>query len=442
MTTPCARVTRRSALKQWAAAGLTAPFVMKAHASAPPSETLYHASFGAAGMAEGDIGSLTASPHLKLAAVADVDVRNLNRIKERFPGVKVYQDWRELLDKEKNLNSVNVSTPDHMHASITMRAMQQGLHVYTQKPLTQTIYEARQLARMAREKSLVTQMGIQIHSHEVHQTIVATIQAGTIGKVKEVHSWSGKHWGDNTPTPVRTDPIPAALNWNFWLGVASQRPYLANYYHPGEWRKRLDFGTGTFGDMGCHILDPVFTSLALTAPKSIRSEGGAPIDGNWGLDSQVGYVFPGTRFTTNALSLYWYDGDKRPPEDVKTLIGKQSLADQGSIYIGTDGVLYAPYIDAPVLLPVEKFKDAKLPNPGGYDHYLQFVEACRGNGKTGAPFDYSGPLTESVLLGCLATRFPNETLEWDPVNLRVTNLREANAFVRRRYRKGWEVDGL
>ncbi len=282
---------------------------MKAHATARPSETLYHASFGAAGMAEADIGSITASPHVKLVAVADVDTRNLDRIKDRFPGVKVYQDWRELLDREKNLNSVNVSTPDHMHASITMRALQQGLHVYTQKPLTQTIHEARQVARVAREKSLVTQMGIQIHSHEVHRTIVATIQAGTIGKIKEVHSWSGKLWGDKQPKPDREDPVPKELNWDFWLGVAPKRPYLANYYHPGEWRKRVDFGTGTFGDMGCHILDPVFTSLALAAPRSIRSGGGAPAGGNWGLDSQVRYVFPGTPHTTETLSLTWYDGD-------------------------------------------------------------------------------------------------------------------------------------
>ncbi len=247
---------------------------MRAHATAAPSETLYHASFGAAGMAEADIGSLTASPHVKLVAVADVDKRNLDRIKDRFPGVKVYQDWRELLDKEKNLNSVNVSTPDHMHASITMRALQQGLHVYTQKPLTQTIYEARQVARVAREKSLVTQMGIQIHSHEVHRTIVATIQAGTIGKVKEVHSWSGKHWGDNRAhtRPHRPDSRRASTGIS---GSAS--PQNGHTWRittiPGEWRKRIDFGTGTFGDMGCHILDPVFTSLALTAPRSIRSEG-------------------------------------------------------------------------------------------------------------------------------------------------------------------------
>jgi predicted dehydrogenase len=287
MPTRESRPTRRSALKQWAATGIAFPFVMRAHTTAAPSETLYHASFGAAGMAEADIGSITASPHVKLVAVADVDKRNLDRIKDRFKYVKVYEDWRELLDREKNLDSVNVSTPDHMHASITMRALQQGLNVYTQKSLTQTIHEARQVARVAREKSAVTQMGIQIHSHEVHRTIVVTIQAGMIGKVKAVHSWSGKHWGDNRPIPDRKDAIPKGLNWDLWLGVAAERPFLKGYYHPGEWRKRIDFGTGTFGDMGCHILDPVFTSLALPAPRSIRSEGGAPKGGNWGLDSQV-----------------------------------------------------------------------------------------------------------------------------------------------------------
>ncbi len=441
MTTTSAVETRRTAIKQIMGCGIAFPFVMKAHAAAP-SETLYHASFGASGMAGADIGSLTASPYLKLVAVADVDSGNLDRIKKRFPEVNVYQDWRVLLDKEKHLNSANVSTPDHMHAPITMRAMQQGICVYTQKPLTQTIYEARQLTGMARDKRVVTQMGIQIHSHEIHRTIVAAIQAGTIGKIKEVHSWSGKHWGDKTPRPNRNDPVPKDLAWDLWLGVASKRSYLSHYYHPGNWRKRLDFGTGTFGDMGCHILDPVFTSLALTAPRTIRSEGGNPSGENWGLDSQVCYVFPGTKHTAATVTLYWYDGNRRPPASVVKLLAKRSLADQGSIYIGTQGVLYAPYIEPPVLLPVEKFKDFKLPNPGGQDHYLQFVEACRGNGKTSAPFDYSGPLTESVLLGCLATRFPAMTLEWDPANLRFTNVGEANAFVRRHYRKGWEIEGL
>jgi len=303
MTT--SRITRRRALKGLAA-GLAAPFVFRAHAHAAPSETLLHASFGASGMAGSDIGSLTASKHLKLVAVADVDLSHTADVKKRFPDVRIYQDWRELLDKEKELNSVNVSTPDHMHGPITMRAMQQGLHVYTQKPLTQTIYEARRLREVAHEKKLVTQMGIQIHAAVEHRTVVAVIQAGAIGKVKEVYSWSGNDWGEGEKhhRPDRADAVPASLNWNSWLGVGPERSFIGNgYYHPGNWRKRLDFGTGTFGDMGCHILDPVFGSLALTSPKSVKSTGGAPNDDSWGLEGEVQYIFPATKYTTETLTL-------------------------------------------------------------------------------------------------------------------------------------------
>jgi predicted dehydrogenase len=436
-------ITRRSALKTMAAA-FAAPAVFRKHAQAAPSETVYHASFGASGMAASDVGSLTANKNLKLVAVADVDLSRIADLQRHFPDVKIYQDWRELLDKEKGLNSVNVSTPDHMHAPITMSALQRGLNVYTQKPLTQTIYEARRLTEVARDKKLVTQMGIQIHSHPVHRTVVATIQAGTIGKVKEVHSWSGKDWGDKNPRPTREDPIPAKLNWDGWLGVAASRSFIAGYYHPSEWRKRLDFGTGTFGDMGCHILDPVYASLALTAPKSVRSDGDPVNADSWGLDNKVHYVFPATPHTTEELALHWYNGSPRPPAEVKSLIGGRSFSSQGSIYIGTEGVLYSPYINDPavLMLPEERFKDFRLPTPGGHDHYLQFVEAVRGNDKSSAPFAYSGPLTEMVLLGCLSTRFPQTTLEWDAANLKVTNVAEANAFVRRKYRSGWEVEGI
>jgi predicted dehydrogenase len=394
-------------------------------------------------MAWSDILSLTSSKHCKLVAVAEVDLRRVAEVKKRFPGVKVYQDWRELLDKEKGLNSVNVSTPDHMHAPITMRAMLQGLHVYTQKPLTQTIHESRQLTKVAREKRLVSQMGIQIHSAGEHRTVVATVQAGAIGKVKEVHSWSGKHWGDKNPLPKRADKVPEALNWDFWLGVAAERPYLENVYHPGNWRKRLDFGTGTFGDMGCHILDPVYGALALTAPRAVLCESGENNADSWGLDFQVRYTFPGTKYTADTLTLTWYDGDKRPPARVLELIGEKAFNDQGSVYIGTEGVLYSPYGRGSLrLLPQEKFAEYRLPRKGGSNHYHEFLEACRGNGKTSTPFYYSGPLTEMVLLGCLSTRFPAKELQWDAEALKVTNVKEANAFVRRTYRKGWEVEKL
>jgi predicted dehydrogenase len=434
-------MTRRSALGAMAAT-LAAPFAFRHYTQAAPSETLNHASFGASGQAWSDIQSLSASKNLKLVAVADVDLNRVGEVKKRFPDVRVYQDWRELLDKEKALDSVNVSTPDHMHAPITMRAMQRGLHVYTQKPLTQTIYEARQLATVATDKKLVSQMGIQIHSAAEHRTIVAIIQSRAIGKVKEVHSWSGKQWGDKNPRPSRTDPVPKGLDWDGWLGVAAERPYIGDgYYHPANWRKRLDFGTGTFGDMGCHILDPVFGALALTAPTSVRSEGDAPNEDSWGLNTLVKYTFPGTEFADDPLPLTWYNGDLRPPPDVTRRVGSK-LSDQGSIYIGTTGVMYSPYIGFPVLLPAEKFGDAKLTRLGRENHYLQFVDACRGNGKTSTPFAYSGPLTESVLLGCLATRFPNVTLKWDAKTLKVTNEEKANQFVRRTYRKGYEVEGL
>src|SRR5437763_14352059 len=210
---PTAPITRRTALGTLAA-GLAAPFVFRHTAGAAPSETLLHASFGASGMAGSDIGSLTGSKNLKLVAVAEVDLNRAADVKKKFPDVRVYQDWRELLDKEKQLDSVNVSTPDHMHGPITMRCIRRGLNVYTQKPLTQTIYEALQLAKAVADKKVISQMGIQIHSNAEHKTIVAWVQSGLIGKVSEVHSWSGKDWGDKNPRPDRKDPVPEGLDWN------------------------------------------------------------------------------------------------------------------------------------------------------------------------------------------------------------------------------------
>jgi predicted dehydrogenase len=435
------KITRRTAMKA-AAATFAAPFVWRLHAHAAPSETVLHASFGASGMAGSDIGSLTASKNLKLVAVAEVDDTRVGDIKKKFPECIIYKDYRILLDKEKKLDSVNVSTPDHMHAPIAMRAMNRGLHVYGQKPLTQTVHEARRLAEVAAEKKLVTQMGIQIHSHPVHKLVVKLVQDGTIGKVKEVHSWSGKSWGDNAPRPDKTDPIPKGFDWNLWLGVAAERPFIGNgYYHPGNWRKRLDFGTGTFGDMACHILDPVFGAIGVGNPLSIQSALPGPNDYNWALDAQVKYIFPGTKYTTDTVALTWYNGNALPPDEVQKQVGRK-LNDQGSIYIGEKGVLYSPYIAAPVLLPAENFKDFKMPEVKGDNHYLQFVEAVRGNDKTSAPFSYSGPLTELVLLGCLATRFPKVDLKWDTKALKFTNNDKANAFVKKEYRKGFEAEGL
>jgi len=438
------RPTRRSFLKTAAAIGVTAPYFIRNLRAAPPSETVRHASFGSSGMAGADLGAISSHPNVKLICVADVDANKLAELKKQRPDTRIYADFRELLDKEhKNLDSVNVSTPDHMHAPIAMSAMQLGLHAYVQKPLTHDVFETRRLAEFAREKKLVTQMGIQIHSNAAYKTAVRLVQDGAIGLVKEVHTWSDKKWGDASPKPDRADPVPSHLNWDLWLGVMPQRPYIEGYYHPNIWRKRLDFGTGTFGDMGCHIYDPVFEALALTAPISVRSEGPTPFEYNWASDAIVHYKFPGTRFTAGkTVNVTWYDGEQRPPAEITGLVGERKLPGQGSLLIGTKGLMIIPHVARPVLLPEEQYKDYDIPKIEGDNHYHQFVEAVRGNGKTSAGFDYSGPLTEAVLLGGVASRFPKQTLEWDAQSLKFTNVAEANQYLRRTYRKGWEVPGL
>lgn len=442
--TAFSRTNRRAFLRQLGFAGLAAPLFVRGLRAASANATLRHASFGASGMAAADIEAILKAPNIKLVAVADVDLSRATDLQKKFPDLKLYQDWRQLLSQEKDIDTVNVSTPDHMHAPIGMSAMQLGKHVYGQKPLTHEIYETRQLTEFARQNHLVTQMGIQIHSASEYRLAVRLIQDLAIGKVREVHTWSNKKWGDSTARPDRTDPVPKRLNWDWWLGVAADRPFIGNdYYHPGNWRKRLDFGTGTFGDMGCHIYDPVFKALDLTAPLSVRSEGPAPNQWNWAINAVIQYVFPGTKFTEGStVNVTWYDGDERPPKDVQALIGALELPDQGSIFIGTKGVLLLPHIAAPRLLPEDKFEDYPLPKVGGNDHWVQWVEACRGNGKTSAGFDYAGPLTETVLLGGVATHFPKTTLKWDAAKLAFPNLADANQYIRRTYRNGWEVKGL
>lgn len=439
------QTSRRTFLKQAAVAIAAPAFIRNLHAAAP-SEVVRHASFGAAGMAGADLSAIASHPKVKLTCVADVDLNLAEALKKQRPDIRIYQDWRELLDKEhKNLDSVNVSTPDHMHAPIGMSAMQLGLHVYGQKPLTHDVYESRRLAEFAAEKKLVTQMGIQVHSAAPYRAAVATIQDGAIGKVKEVHTWSSKKWGDPSPRPDRTDPVPANLNWDLWLGVAATRPFIGGgYYHQGNWRKRLDFGTGTFGDMGCHIFDPVFKALELTAPLTVQSKGPAPSRQNWANDAVVHFTYPETRQTVGpVIPITWYDGDQRPSKEVTgPVLGDRALPDQGSLFLGEKGAMLLPHVSMPILLPEAQFKDYKRPPVADGNHWHEFVNAVRGEGKTSAHFGYSGPLTESVLLGGVATYFPNQLLDWDAAGVRFKNQPDAAGLIRRNYRAGWEVKGL
>jgi predicted dehydrogenase len=440
------RTSRRSFLKGIGAAGIASPLFVRRLLSAPPSGRVRHASFGAAGMAGADWSTFVGHPNVDLVCVAEVDASRLDKLKQRLSDrpVKVYQDWREMLDKEgKGLDTANIGTPDHMHAPMAMAAMQRGLHVYVQKPMAHDLHEARRLTEFAREKKLVTQMGIQIHSSPYYRLGVEVIRSGAIGKVQEVHLWTDRKWGDPDPLPSRSDPVPESLNWDQWLGVCAPRPYLADYYHPGLWRKRVDFGTGSLGDMGCHIFDPVYEALGLTAPLSVRSEGPAANQWNWALDEIIHYEFPGTQYTAGpTVKFTWYDGDARPPQEVLARLGQHPRPGNGSIFIGTEGVMVLPHIAVPVLLPKEKFADYKMPKVSGSSHNDQFIDAVLGKGTTSAPFDYSGPLTETVLLGTVSTFYRGVTLEWDSAALRFKNHPEANQRVRRTYRQGWEVPGL
>ena len=436
--------SRRSFLRTLGVAALGAPFITSCLMTRSHSHVLRHASFGAGGMAWTDLTQIAKCPGVEIVAICDVDLNRTIEARAQFPKAKIYQDWRELLDKEaKHIDSVNVSTPDHMHGPIGVSAMQLGKHLYGQKPLAHDLYEVRRMTEIAAQKKIVTQMGIQVHSTAHYRKATRVIQDGVIGKVKEVHTWSNKTWGDPSVLPGTSDPVPAGFDWNLWLGVCAERPFIGGgYYHPENWRKRLDFGTGTFGDMGCHIFDPVFSALKLTAPLTLRSEGSAPNQWNWALDSRIHYLFPGNEYTADkTLPVTWYDGAQKPPAEIAARLGIKRLPEQGSVFLGADGVMVLPHVGRPQLYPVGKFHDYVAPDAGEANHWEQFVAACQGQCKTSAPFAYAGPLTESVLLGGVASHFPQTTIQWHATKLEF-DLGEANQLVRRTYRKGWSVKGL
>ena len=441
--------TRRRFLQTSAATLLAAPFVTAGARAASPNGKLRHLAFGASGMSWADLMSFTNHPKWELAAVCDVDTRNFAQVKAKFPNVRTYVDWREALAKESGqVDSVNVSTPDHMHAAIGMAAIAQGLHVYGQKPLAQNLTECRTLTRFAREKGVVTQMGIQISSGFGERFAVEMIHRGDIGKVKEVHTFSYKKWGDMDPVPVaQAAAPPPELDWDKWLGVSAARPFIPGYYHPGNWRKRRDFGTGTLGDMGCHMFSGWYRALALTMPLSVTSYGPPPPNAeNWANNGKVEYLYPGTQYTADqTVKVTWYDGDQHPSKEVMALLGETQWPDQGSLYIGTDGVLLHQHGSTPMLLPRDKFKDVRPPKLEARNHWFEFVDCCLAGDpakKPSANFDYAGPLTEAVLLGCLASIFPQQTLEWDAAKMIFTNSADATKFVKRSYRPGWEIPGM
>ncbi|NQU22557.1 MAG: Gfo/Idh/MocA family oxidoreductase [Candidatus Nealsonbacteria bacterium] len=418
-----------------------------------PNGKLQHACIGVSGMGWHDFNQIASSPNVEIVALCDVDLTRIGRAAERFPNARRYQDWRELFDKEqKTIDSVNVSIPDHMHAPVTVTALRLGKHVYCQKPLTHEVYEARQVAREAKKTGVVTQMGTQHVSQLADRLGVRMIQDLAVGKIKRVYLWSNKPIGTLRPPgprPVKTDPVPDGLDWDKWLGTAPVRPYVAGVYHPGLWRGWQDFGVGWLGDMGCHIFDSVYRSLKLTAPKSVRArvepewaDNPARRSETWPVWQIVDYVFPGTGLTAgNTIEATWSDGYKYPPEDVRQHIDNQPYPEQGVLYVGENGSLLLPHQGLPQLFPREKFKAYPPPKVEPGHHYHDWASACLAGGPTLSSFDHAGPLAEVVLLGTVALRCPGEELLWDATNMKVTNLPEANQYVRRSYRKGCETSG-
>ena len=369
------------------------------------------------------------------------------------------EDWRELLDKEeRNIDSVNVSTPDHMHAPVSVAAMQRGKHVFCQKPLAHTVWECRQMRLWAEKRGVITQMGNQIHSAVEYRLATRLLREGVIGKVKEVHSWVAVGGNERTcllEPPAETAPVPAGLDWDLWLGAAPARPYSPGLYHPFAWRDWQDFGGGALGDFGCHILDPVFTGLGLTAPLSITAENSGVNRHIWPTTETVRYVFPGTEFTAGeTLKVTWTDGGVRPERKLAQMPAELDLPKSGSLFIGEKGNMVLPHVGGPRLYPLENFTGFTYPKDiRGVNHWHAWIDGIIAGQRTSAGFHYAGLLAETVQLGNVATRVARRatitrgtrkaddasTLRWDPANLRITNHPEAQALVTKAYRPGWTV---
>jgi predicted dehydrogenase len=326
---------------------------------------------------------------------------------------------------------------------LAIEAMRRGLHVYVQKPLANTLRETRALTEFARKARVISQMGIQVSSQQDQRYGEWLVRSGVVGKIREVHTFSNKCWGDDKPLPEGADQVPPTLGWNEWLGVAEPRPFKRDVYHPGNWRRRVGFGTGTLGDMGCHIYSPPYRALKLTAPVKVTSHGPTPSAESWAMKAKVHLVYRGTEYTAGPeIDVWWYDGGELPPEELRAPVGAR-MPEQGSLIVGTDGLLVLPHGGEAFALPDSKMATIQRPELPPREHYGEFLDAVLAGGTSGcsAGFDYSGPLTESVLIGNVAAHYPGETLTFDAAKLAFTNKPEASQYLSRTYRKGWRIKG-
>lgn len=438
-----------------------------------PSDRLLVAGIGVGGKGQSDLDMFYKSGKADIAFLCDVDDRRAANSVKAFPKAKYYKDWREMLDKEhKNFDAVSVSTPDHNHAIQALAAMQLGKHVYVQKPLTHDIYEARILTAAAKKYQVVTQMGNQGASNDGPRQMKEWYEAGLIGDVHTVYAWTNRPvWPQGIPWPAKKAEIPKELDWNLWLGTAPEKDFVDKLV-PFNWRGWWDYGTGALGDMGCHLIEAPFSVLNLKYAKEVEASVGSVYVDEFKRgyfpescppSSHVTLKFPKTNKTKGDVTLHWMDGGIQP-ERPEELEANETFGDggNGTLFIGTKGKMMSETYSAnPKLLPLSRNKDIKVKPKytrvpdGANGHYKQWVEAAiAGYGKqeVSSPFEIAGPLTEALLMANLAIRsfdiqktvngkvtYPGRYTKmlWDNDNMKVTNFDEANQFVKREYRQGW-----
>jgi predicted dehydrogenase len=455
-----ARTNRRQFLGRSALAAaaftIVPRYVLGSPGSPSANEKLNIAGVGVGGMGQSNLGKCASE---NIVALCDVDSAYAAKTFAQYPKAKTYTDFRVMLEQQKDIDAVIVATPDHTHAFVAMAAMQLGKHVYVQKPMTHSVYEARTLTEAAHKYKVATQMGNQGHSGDGTRQVCEWIRRGAIGQVREVHAWTNRPvWpqGIEVGRPEETPPVPDSLNWDLWLGPAPARPYHPTY-HPGLWRAWWDFGTGSLGDLGCHILDAPFWALQLTYPISVEGCISTYWHALWQETKAKNEMYPRStivRFTFPArgpmpeVKLTWWDGGMLPPRPDDLEEGRQmGDSDGGVLFLGDEGKLMCGcYGRNPQLIPEAKMQAFTPPAPtidripGGLDgHEQDWVRACKGGPAASSNFDYSGPLSEMVLMGNLAVRFPNKRLLWNGATMEVTNDADANAYVRRQYRPGWTL---
>ncbi len=380
--------------------------------------------------------NLNAVRSQNITALCDVDGKALADASSQYPRARTYADFRKMIEKAKDIDAVVVSTPDHLHAFVSVPAMNLGKHVYCEKPLAHSVWEARRMAEIAAKAKVATQMGTQCHSQEHYRNAAELLLSDVIGTVKEVHAWSAAaHSGKERPAD--TPPVPGNLDWDLWLGPAPERPYHPAY-HPFSWRGWWDFGTGSLGDFGCHIMDMAFWTLQLRHPSTVEAEGPAPHPESTPEDCVVRYAFPAIEGGP-ARMLTWYHGTRKPAEK---LVDGAPLPRHGAIFVGDKGRMLLPhYGQPPRLFPETKFAGFRRPQPFLYKtpgHHEDWILKCKDGGRPECHFGHAGLLTETVLLGNAAFR-AGKKIAWDAENLKAKDAPEADPFLHREYRKGWAL---